>query len=95
MKANFSKSELIGINVEEGKVQQLAGIFVCKASSFPTVYLGLPITVGKAGKEVWNPVVERVEKKLSLWKARKLSLGEGLFSLRLSYLACQFIFFPS
>lgn len=94
MKANFSKSELIGIHVEEGKVQQLAGIFVCKASSFPTVYLGLHITVGKAGKEVWNPVVERVEKKLSLWKARKLSLG-GRIILITTVLSCLPIYFLS
>lgn len=41
----------------------------------PTSYLGLPLCSGHANKVVWNPVVERVERKLSSWTANYLSIG--------------------
>lgn len=47
-------------------------ILGCKAGALPTKYLGLPLCVGNANKSVWSPVIERVEKKLSSWKANYL-----------------------
>lgn len=47
----------------------------CKAGSFLTTYFGLPLCLGVASKRLWNPVVERVEKELALWKAGYLLLG--------------------
>ena len=48
---------------------KFAKILGCKVGSFPVTYLGLPLCKGQANKEVWNPLVERVERKLSTWKA--------------------------
>lgn len=47
----------------------------CKAGSFLTTYFGLPFCLGVASKRLSNPVVERVEKELALWKAGYLLLG--------------------
>ena len=38
-------------------------------------YLGLPSLIGKSKKEVFAKVKEKVEKKLSGWKEKMLSMG--------------------
>ena len=38
-------------------------------------YLGLPSIIGKSKKEVFVEVKEKVEKKLSGWKEKRLSMG--------------------
>ena len=72
LKINFFKSELIGFRVPERPLQALEGLMGCKA---PTTYLGLPLCIGAPPKLLWFPVVERLEKRLALWKANYLSLG--------------------
>ena len=47
----------------------------CGAGSLPATYLGLQLCLGVASKVLWSPVVERMERKLALWKAKYLSLG--------------------
>lgn len=40
-------------------------------------YLGLPLCIGLSKKKssLWDSVMEQIEKKLSLWKGRYLSVG--------------------
>lgn len=47
-------------------IVKLAGAMGCKAGSFFTSYLGLPLFLRSTSKRVWNPIIERVEKKLAL-----------------------------
>eukprot|EP00268_Persea_americana_P008169 TRINITY_DN13144_c0_g1_i12.p1 TRINITY_DN13144_c0_g1~~TRINITY_DN13144_c0_g1_i12.p1 ORF type:complete len:489 (+),score=85.97 TRINITY_DN13144_c0_g1_i12:613-2079(+) len=75
LRVNFFKSELIGIKVNEDHLNRLANIFGCKAVTLPSTYLGLPLCGGTSTNSLWSPVLERMEKKLSLWKAKYLSLG--------------------
>lgn len=75
LEINFLKSELIGIiRTEKSKLLQYAEILGCKAGDLPASYLGLPLCLGPVSKSMWNPVVERVERKLSTWKASYLSM---------------------
>lgn len=48
------------------------------AYSFPTLHLGLLLCLGAASKVVWDPILERKEKKLALWKEKYLSLGSHI-----------------
>lgn len=50
----------------------------CKAGSFPTLHLGILLCLGAASKVLWDPVLERKEKKLALWKEKYLSLGSHI-----------------
>lgn len=43
LKVNFHKSQLYGLNIEEGWLVQAAGFVNCKVGSLPFIYLGLPI----------------------------------------------------
>ncbi|KAK1278859.1 hypothetical protein QJS04_geneDACA024249 [Acorus gramineus] len=47
----------------------------CAVGTLPTKLLGLPLVKGRLKKENWDPLVERVEKRLAGWKGRLLSWG--------------------
>lgn len=80
LRVNFFKSEMLGVRVKENLLLHYADILVCKVSSFPATYLGLPFSIRSSPKSMWNPMIERMEKKLSSWKANYVSF-EGRITL--------------
>lgn len=62
LKINFFKSELIGIKVDEYTLSSIAEILGCGVGSFPVWYLGLPLCIRRHPKNIWDPVVERMER---------------------------------
>lgn len=80
--------------MDEATVHQLAATLSCKVGSFPGAYLGLLLCSGKAGKSIWNPLVERVEKRLSVWNAKYLSLG-GRITLTKAVLSSLSVYYLS
>ncbi|KAF5793118.1 putative RNA-directed DNA polymerase [Helianthus annuus] len=75
LKVNFSKSQLYGVGVNDVDITRMATILDCKRGSFPFTYLGLPVGANMGLIKNWQPIVERFENKLSIWKARTLSFG--------------------
>lgn len=65
LKVNFSKSKLFGIGVSISEVDFLASHLGCQASSFPSMYLGLPIGANMSRCSSWTPIVEKFQKRLS------------------------------
>lgn len=59
---------------------ELASIFGCKVGSHPMKYLGLPLCLGIPKTKLWDPVIERIDKKLTSWEGKYLSL-EGRVTL--------------
>ena len=94
LKVNFFKSKIFGIRVNEDCLQMLADLLGCKAGTLPSSYLGLPVCIGAISKSIWYPVIERLEKKLALWKANHLSLA-GRITLINAALANLPIYFMS
>jgi hypothetical protein len=74
LKINLSKSELVSVG-HVPNVAVLAGYMGCRVSSLPMSYLGLPLGAGFKQKDVWNNVVEKMEKRLAGWK--RLSIQGG------------------
>ena len=85
---------MIGVMVEDTQLASLANIFCCKAGSLPSFYVCFPLCVGVASKALRSLVIERMEKRLSLWKADYLSLG-GRITLIKVVLANLPIYFMS
>ena len=81
LKVNLSKSSLIPIG-EIPNIQQLASFFDCGVSALPSMYLGLPLGASFKSKAVWDPVVERFQKRLAGWKSKMLSKGGRLTLLQ-------------
>lgn len=77
LKINRDKCHLLGLNCEEGKLRRWASLVGCKVGVFPSSYLGLPLGHNPKSLSVWNPVIEKVRKRLASWKRSFFSKGGG------------------
>ena len=50
--------------------------------SLSMIYLGMPLGTSYKTASIWNPILERMEKKLMGWKRLYLSKGGRLTSLK-------------
>ncbi|TYK06397.1 hypothetical protein E5676_scaffold163G00940 [Cucumis melo var. makuwa] len=63
-KVNWKKSALSRINLGDDELSLMAGKLGCKMQKLPFLYLGLPLGGYPRQKLFWQPVVDRVYKKL-------------------------------
>ncbi|GJW26436.1 zinc finger, CCHC-type containing protein [Tanacetum coccineum] len=70
--------KFFGIGVTPDEVSRFASTLCFQPSSFPFVYLGLPIGANMNKTCNWKPVIEKFRKRLTAWKARSLSYGGRL-----------------
>lgn len=82
LKVNFFKTELMGIRTERSKLLNYVEILGSKVGDLPASYLGMPLCLESVFKCMWNSVVERVERKLTAWKANYPSIGGRVTLLR-------------
>lgn len=81
LKVNLAKSALIGVG-EVPNLDMLAADLGCRIGSLPVTYFSLPLGVRYKSVNVWNPVVERIQRRLSCWKANYLSKGGSMTLLK-------------
>ena len=72
LKVNVSKSESVPIG-EVGNLDALAHILCRKVGCLAISYLGMPLGAHFKDASIWNPIIERMEKKLLGWKRLYLS----------------------
>ena len=53
----------------------LAAIMGCKIIPIPMNYLGLPLGANFKSKSIWDPILEKIERKSSGWQRMYLSKG--------------------
>lgn len=70
---NYHKSNFIPLNIEPDDLPWIQAILGYERSSFPIQYLGLPLTIQRPTRELYLPLIEKVEKKLGGWQGRLLS----------------------
>ena len=56
-------------------LERLADILGCKTAQLPMNYLGLPLGAKFKSKTIWDPILEKMERKLAGWKRMYLSKG--------------------
>lgn len=54
----------------------------CTIVNFPITYLGIPLSARKPSAASLQPIIEKLIKKLSIWRAALLSCGEWLALVR-------------
>ena len=81
LKVNALKSEMVPIG-EVPNVFVLAEILGCWVGALPTTYLGMPLGASRKSPIVWNPILEKFERKLASWKKMYLSKGGRLTLLK-------------
>ena len=67
LKINLSKSEMVLVgNVPH--IGDLVEILGCKVSALPLTYLGLPLGARFNSTSMWDPILEKMERRLAGWK---------------------------
>ena len=93
LKVNLDKSNLFGINLDQNHLSRLALMLDCKASDWPILYLGLPLGGNPTACGFWDPVIERISRRLDGWQKAYLSLGGRITLLHscLSHIPSYFL----
>ena len=92
LKVNVLKSEMVPIG-EVPNIHVLVEILGCRIGSLPMTYLGMPLGASHKSPTIWNPILEKIERKLAGWKKMYLSKGGRLTLLKstLSSLPTYFV----
>jgi len=77
LKVDFTKSQLIGVNVHGSWLIEASLVLRCKVGNLPFVYLGMSIGGDARRLSFWEPLI-----RLSGWKAKHLSFGGRLVMLK-------------
>ena len=75
LKINFHKSRLAGINVQSSAVSCYTKTLNCSQMGIPFKYLGLEVGGNPRTKQFWEPVINKLKGRLSVWKGRFLSMA--------------------
>ncbi|RVX10470.1 putative ribonuclease H protein [Vitis vinifera] len=93
LKVNLDKSNIYGINLEQNHLSRLAEMLDCKASGWPILYLGLPLGGNPKTSGFWDPVIERISRRLDGWQKTYLSFGGRITLIQscLTHMPCYFL----
>jgi hypothetical protein len=72
---NPAKSSFAPFNLTEQQRHVAAIIIGYKMQSLPIIYLGMPLTATKPSKELFIPLVEKIERRLQKWQRKLISEG--------------------
>jgi len=75
LSVNFKKSKVFGIGALPAEVANWATPLGCEPASKPFQYLGVPVGANMNLRSSWDPIIEKLKSKLSLWKSKMLSFG--------------------
>ncbi|XP_057739856.1 uncharacterized protein LOC130956947 [Arachis stenosperma] len=79
---NFEKSSLISVNCEKEWVTNMCGLLGCGEAVLPVRYLGIPLGANPRLVKTWKPIIDKVEDRLSLWKAKFLNKAGKLVLIK-------------
>ncbi|XP_075645160.1 uncharacterized protein LOC142616177 [Castanea sativa] len=65
LKVNVGKSEIVPVG-EVNNLDALANVLQCRVGSLPMKYLGMPLGSSFKSPLIWNPILEKMEKRLSV-----------------------------
>jgi hypothetical protein len=74
LKINLSKSEVDPVG-QVPDIKLLANIMGCNITYLPMSYLGLPLGAKFKSKQIWDPILEKMERKLAGWQRMYFSKG--------------------
>ncbi|XP_078158176.1 uncharacterized protein LOC144553858 [Carex rostrata] len=75
LEVNFRKSSFVPINVSPADTPLVRDILGCAQTTFPTVYLGMPLSIKRPTRDQFRPLIERVERRLETWQTKLISQG--------------------
>jgi len=85
LKVNFHKSKVAGVNIDEYALTTYAKTLNCNTMRLPFQYLGVEVGGNPRTKQFWEPVVKKIEARLTAWKGRLLSMAGRVCLLKLVF----------
>lgn len=78
LQMSVEKSTIFVAGVHDAVRQELQGQYKLIVGALPVRYLGLPLLTKRMGKTDYQPLLEKLKKRISLWTNRFLSLAGRL-----------------
>jgi hypothetical protein len=75
LQINFQKSTFVPMHMSELQATQAASILGCTAAALPCTYLGLPLSANRISKQLLQPVINKIQRRLPGWMPRLMSSG--------------------
>ena len=82
LQLNRAKSSFIRFRLSPEKLAGCSRILATPVDTLPIRYLGVPLVDRRQHMQDWHPVIEKVESRLTGWRARLLSRGGRLVLLK-------------
>ena len=82
LQLNRAKSTLVGFGLTHEEGLQCSKALETSIGSLPMRYLSLPVKKGRTSRTDWDPIIEKVERRLEGWQAKLLSRAGQLVLLR-------------
>ena len=79
---NFEKSAITSSNCLDHRVRSLERRLVFAVAELPIRYLGIQLGANHRKVATWRPIIDKIEKKLSGWKASLLSQAGKLVLIK-------------
>ena len=92
---NFYKSKVAGVRRGEEAVAMVEEKLNCKIMRIPFVYLGVEVGANPRRVATWEPILQKLQKRLTPWKRKILSFGGRLCLLNsvLSFIPLFYFYF--
>ncbi|XP_035833035.1 uncharacterized protein LOC110876830 [Helianthus annuus] len=78
LKINLHKSYLNGLGVVSEDIKDMVNVIGCNTDSIPLSYLGIKVGANMNRIRNWDPIMDIFDKRLSVWKAKTMSIGGRL-----------------
>ncbi|XP_058784217.1 uncharacterized protein LOC131658988 [Vicia villosa] len=75
LKINFTKSNVMGVNVGNWILDAATNFLACKRGNTPFIFFGIMVGASPRDKKVWTKVLDNFKKRLASWKGRHISIG--------------------
>ena len=93
LRVNMAKSVMVPVG-EVGNITLLADCLDYRVGALPLTYLGMPLGAPYKTVSVWDPIIEKMKRRLASWKKLYLSKG-GRLTLLKSTLSSLLTYFLS